>query len=123
MATIPAVKKDVGPSGDGSTILVTWSTVTEADECAPVSMPAHADKSILAFGTWDGANVAVHGSNDGTNYAPLADPGGTVIDITQDGAKQVVENTVWVKPVVTTGGATQDLDISMLFRLNNPLRQ
>lgn len=123
MATIPAIMKDVGPAGDGSTILVTWTEVTEADDCAPVSMPGHADKSILAIGTFDSANVAVHGSNDGTTYAALNDNGGTVIDITVAGAKQVVENTLWVKPVVTTGGATQDLDISMLFRLSNPLRQ
>lgn len=123
MTTInPTFVRYIG-SADGSTARVTWTDVTETDDCAGVALPEYADKSVQVFGTFDSANVAVHGSNDGgTTYAALNDPSGTVIDMTVAGIKAVLENTEYVKPVITTGGATQSLTVVMLARLSNPLR-
>lgn len=122
MAAIKAVVTDVSEMGDGATLRVVWTPVTEADECVPVRLPWLADRTIQALGTFGSCNVAVHGSNDGgVTYAALNDPTGTVIDITAAGIKQVLENTEWTKPVVTTG-SSQSISIAMLFHASNPKR-
>lgn len=121
MATIIAVPRDVGRTGDGSTIQYTWTNVTEADDCASITFPEASDKSIQAAGDFGGASVALHGSNDKTNFAPLRIPAGTAIAITTAGINAVLENTVQVKPVIT-GGSSQNLTITLLCHLTNPMR-
>lgn len=108
-------------NGDGSLVLVQWTPVTEVDTCVEVQLPEYADKSVQVAGTIGGSSTAVHGSNDGTNFALLRDPGGAPIAITAAGIKQVLENTLMTKPVIT-GGSSQNLTVTMLFRLANPLR-
>ena len=123
MAAIdPTIVRFVG-SGDGSCIRVTWTDVTENDTFTPCNFPEYADKSIQVFGTFDSASVALHGSNDGgTTYAALNVPAGTAIAITTAGIKAVLENTEWIKPVASSGGATQSLTVAMLLRLGNSMR-
>lgn len=121
MAVIKPVITAIG-NGDGSTYRIIWSGVTESDTCAPVAMSGYADKSIQVFGTFGGGSVALQGSNDsGTTYAPLNDAGGTVIAITSAKIKSVLENTEWMKPVIS-GGSSQSLSIAMVTRLNNTMR-
>lgn len=122
MAVIPAVLTSVG-RGDGATILVTWASVTETDTFGAVALPEYSDKSVHVSGTFDSASIAIQGSNDGTNYCSLFDPSSTVIAITAATAlKAILENTVYVKPLASGGGATQSVTVSMLCRLPNPLR-
>lgn len=103
---------------DGSAKRVVWTPVTEADTCTPVSMPELSDKSVQVLGTFGGSTTAVHGSNDGgTTYAALNDPTGTAIAITSAKIKAVLENTEYVKPVVT-GGSSQSLSIAMVAKLS-----
>lgn len=109
-------------SGDGSIKRVVWTPVTEADSCAPVQLANFADKSIQALGTFGGATVALHGSNDGgVTYAALNTPASVAIGLTAAGIKAVLENTEYVKPVMT-GGTNQSLTIALVARLANPLR-
>jgi|GEM_PF-1201307 len=124
MATITPTITDISMRGDGSVQQVIWASVTQADTCLAVKFPQYADKTIQVAGTFGGASVAVNGSIDGTNFAPLTDQGGTVIAITTAPAasiKQVLQNALYVQPAAT-GGAGQSLTISMIFRLSNPLR-
>jgi hypothetical protein len=121
MAAIVPTIRDVSPRGDGSSLLVTWTPVTQADTCNPVSFPDHPDKSLQCSGTFGSASVALNGSNDGTNYAGLNSPNSTVIAITAAGVKSVLENTLYVQPVAT-GGSGQTLAINMLVRMTNPMR-
>jgi hypothetical protein len=121
MATIVPTKVLVG-NGDGSTFTMTWTPVTESDVCQAVSLPEYADKSVHASGTFGGASVRVYGSNNGSTFVALNDASSTAIAISAEGIKQVLENTLLVKPDCT-GGSAQSLTITMLFRLSNPLRQ
>lgn len=121
MATIKPTITDVGQTGSGYVFQAVWANVTEADSCQAVQYPEYADKSIQVFGTFGGASVALHGSNDGTNFAALNDASGTVIAITTAKIKAVLENTVQIKPVIT-GGASQVLTVAMLIHISNPLR-
>ena len=122
MASIAGTVVDVSPNGDGSCYQVIWTPVTSADTPLPVSFPKHNDRSIQVAGTFDSSTTVVQGSNDGTNYAGLFDPSSTAISITTAKIKAVLENTVWIKPVVSGGGGSQSLTISMLFHLGNPAR-
>lgn len=122
MATINPVILDVSDKGDGSTKTVIWTPVTESDTCAAVSLPELTDKSIHVSGTFGSASVAVKGSNNGgASFASLNDPTGTVIAISGEAIKAVLENTLLVQPVAS-GGSGQTLKISMLFHMNNPFR-
>ena len=123
MATIvPTITYPNAARGDGSTVLVVWTPVTENDTCRPVSYPEMSDKSVHVSGTFGGASVAVNGSNNsGASYAALNDPSSTAIAITSEKIKAVLENTALVQPS-PTGGSGQSLTISMLFHLTNPLR-
>lgn len=124
MATIAPVKSWGGAKQDGSTFIITWTAVTNADSCQAISLPEYSDRSVQVLGTFNAASVAVQGSNDGgTTFAPLNDPTSTVIAITAAGIKAVLENTDQIKPVITGGGASQSLTVAMLFHLTNPLRQ
>lgn len=122
MAVIKPTQIDVSDKQDGSCMQVIWTPVTEADTCNPVRYPKHSDKSVIVSGTVGGSSTAIQGSNDETNFAPLHDSGGTLIAITAAGAKQVLENTVQLKPVAT-GGSGQSITIAMLFHYSNPARQ
>ena len=122
MANITPTLTNVGPSGDGSTILAIWGPFTESDACLPISYPAMSDKSVHVYGTFGSASVAVQGSNNGTSFAALNDPTGTVIAITTERIKAILENTMQIKPVAT-GGTGQSITVAILMRLANPLRQ
>jgi hypothetical protein len=121
MAVIKPTITAVG-RGDGSTLQAIWTPVTEADSCAAISYPECSDKSIQAIGTFGGSSVALNGSNYGTTYAALRDPGGTTIALSSAGIKAVLENTTAIQPSIT-GGTNQSLTIAMLLHLTNPLRQ
>lgn len=126
MSTIKPTVSDVSPQGDSSCLLVIWAALTESDVCGAVSYPKQADRSIQITGTFGGATVVVGGSNDGMNYAAagLNDLTGVAIAITNNTTppKGVLENTLFVKPIAT-GGLSQSITITMLFVLNNPMRQ
>lgn len=123
MAVIKPTVRDVSPSGDGAALLYTWTPVTEADTCAPIATPKHSDKSIHAYGTFGGASVALHGSNnDGATFAALNTPASAAIALIADSIKAVLENTQQVKPVIT-GGTAQILSVGLLVHFSNPARQ
>lgn len=94
---------------------VQWTPVTEADTCASVTLSNYSDRSIQVTGTFGSASVACQGSNDGTNFAALTDPGQTTIAITTAGIKQVTEASILTRPNAS-GGTGQSLTITMFFR-------
>lgn len=123
MAVInPTISSALLGKGDGATVRLIWTPVTENDTCAPAYLPEYSDKSVQVFGTFGGASVAIQGSNDGgTTYAVLHDPSGTAIAVVVAGFKAVLENTEYFKPVAT-GGVAQSLSIAMLVRVSTPMR-
>ena len=123
MANIAGVTASVG-RGDNSTIVVTWANIGNADTCHEVSFPEYADRSIHVSGTFNGASVVIQGSNNGAvSFATLNDPTETAITISTEAIRAVLENTAFIKPVITGGGGLQSLTVSLLFHLTNPLRQ
>lgn len=122
MADISPAVSAVG-RGDNSTMRVTWSPVTNADTCHPVSFPEYSDRSIHVFGIFGGATVQVLGSNNGgVSFATLNDPTETTISLTSERIRAILENTEFIQPIVSGGDGTQAVGVSILFHLTNPLR-
>lgn len=120
MATISPVVSDV--SIDGSVSKVVWETVTNANaEGAPIVAVEWADRCISVTGTFGGATLSVAGSNDGTNYYALNNAQGTAATFTAAGVKQIVEVPMYIKPILT-GGSGSDVDVIMIARRANSMR-
>lgn len=94
---------------------ILWETLTNGDTGSPLLCPHLADKSIQVTGTFgSGGTVVLEGSNDGSNWETLNDPQGTAISFTAAGMYQVLENTKMIRPSVTAGDGTTDLDVTMV---------
>lgn len=118
----PTFRKLRGAAGGIDAIVVTWGLLANGDTGKPVQLPAAADRSIQAEGTFGaGGSVACEGSNNSTvgtdgNFRALSNPAGTTIAITTAGIQQVTEATAWVRPNVTAGDGTTSLTVTMCMR-------
>jgi hypothetical protein len=86
------------------------------DTGKPFECPHYADKSVQVIGTFGGATVTIQGSNmkDTPTYATLNDDGGTALTFTSAGIKKIRENTYWVRPIISGGDETTNLDVYLL---------
>lgn len=115
MATI-AVAKVAGADTIHARTYLWEALVTGSLDGEPIELPDHADKSVQVVGTFDTATMAMQGSNDGTNYESLTDPQGNAIEMTSAGLEQILENTRFVRPLVSSVGASTDLDVYLHVR-------
>ena len=100
-------------------ILVKWEGLTKAtdDTGEPFICPHFADKSVQLSGTLGAAGACtIEGSNmkDSPTYATLSDPQGNTLVLTTLKIEQVLENVYLVRPSITAGDATTDLDVYLL---------
>ena len=93
-------------------IVLTWEALGDADDGAPFALPFKASITMQAIGTFGSATVALQGSNDGTNWAPLQWKGktATALSVTAAGMAEAVECPAFIRPV-TTGGTGTDVDV------------
>ena len=106
-------------NGNGSVVMAVW-TLTSADATGDaMSWADWADRSVTFTGTWGGATAALEGSNDGTNWIPLADPQGTAISKTANAIEAVLELTRFVRPKLTTAGSGATIVATILMRNSN----
>lgn len=111
-------------SDDGSVMKITWETLTTTnDQGTPLSIPKFIDKTVTVTGTFGaGGTVKFQGSNDGTNWYDLSDPQGNAISKTAAGIEAVQENPWKIRPFISAGDGTTDIDVIVIARLNNSLR-
>ena len=107
------------PYEASGTILVRWLTLTDdgSDTGQPFVCPAFADKSIQLIGTLGAAGqCTIEGSNmpSTPTYATLNDMQGQALVMVALGIETVLENTYLVRPSITAGDGTTDLDVYML---------
>jgi hypothetical protein len=97
--------------------LVSWAALGNGDDGAVLELVDYADMTFSVDGTFGaGGSITLKGSNDGTNYYPLTDPGGTAITRTAAGTKSVTETPRFIKPFVTAGDGTTALVPYLLCR-------
>jgi hypothetical protein len=95
--------------------LASWAALDNGENGDSVEMPSYSDRSIQVQGTFASATVAIKGSNDGSNYFQLKDPFGNDVSFTAAGGKQIVECTRYIRPEVSGGGGTTDIQVSLLM--------
>lgn len=116
MATITPVITRLMPNNFYVGDSVFWETMTTTNDTGlPYAKPQFSDRSIQVTGTFGAAgNLRVQGSNDGTNWATLTDPQGNALDITSAKIEQISEVTQYIRPFVSGGDGTTDLDVTIL---------
>ena len=105
------------PSGDDTLALVQWTGLLNTDTGAPVTFPKYPDRSVQIAGTFGtGGTVVIEGSNDGTNFATLNAASGGALTTSTAVIRQVLEQTVQMRPNVTAGDATTNITVSMVVK-------
>lgn len=106
---------------DDNTVTVTWPLVTQADTFTAVGgarLLDYSDRNVHIYGTISGATLIVNGSNapDASEVAPLTDAQGNAISKTVLPAlEQITENTLFVQPTHSGGGA-ESVTVVMMMR-------
>ena len=108
------------PWGASGITLVKWEGLTKTtdDTGEPYICPHYADKSVQLIGTLGvGGVCTIQGSNmkDTPTYATLNDAQGNAMTMDALKIEQILENTYLVRPAITAGDATTDLDVYMLI--------
>lgn len=100
---------------DVQTRTLFWQGLTDdtSDTGAPADLKNHADRSVQLIGTLGaGGACTIQGSNDGgINWATLNDPQGDPLVLTALGIYQILEYAKEVRPAITAGDGTTDLDL------------
>jgi len=120
MATIQVDTKQVNTPGEVHRVnTASWLNMQASDEGVPFGVSGSNDRSVQVFGTFGGAAVEIHGSNDGVNYALLSDPQGIALSFTTSKIEFVTELTLYMKPVISGGDGTTNLNVIALVRKGN----
>ena len=89
-----------------------WDNLTNNDTGTPIDVSDRPDRTVSVQGTFGGATMTLQGSMDGgTTYFTLSDNLGAPIALTVAGTVLVAQNTKTIRPNVTGGGGTTDLDV------------
>lgn len=99
----------------GATWHVLWEGLDGDDNGEALEMPAWSDRSVQFVGTFDSGTVILQGSNDGVTWATLQDLEGTAISTTSAALVSVMEITRYVRPSVSGGGGSCDIDVHMII--------
>jgi len=95
----------------------TWAEIPNGDDGQPAIHPGTGDRSVQIFGTFGtGGSVTLQGSNNGTNWATMHDTGGTDLTFTAAGLEAVLENTQYIRPIVTAGDGTTAITVILNVR-------
>lgn len=115
MATRNATVSDFSDGGNAR--LITWSGLLNGDNGAPAQWVEFADRCFQVTGTFGaGGSLTIEGSNDGINWAALADPQGNALTFTAQKVEQALELPRYVRPNVTAGDGTTSLVATLCMR-------
>lgn len=99
--------------------LIVWANLSQVNDTAEAcnSLSEYDDRSVQITGDFGTTgNIALHGSNNNTDYVILNDPLGNLINFGVTGLKQVLEYTRSVKPVLSTPDGSTDLTVTMIAK-------
>lgn len=116
MATRANVVTPIKTWGD-EVHIISWSGLLNGDDGTPIEMPGSSDRSVHFVGTFGaGGTILLEGSNDGVNYVVLTDPQGNAISKTATGLEMITELTRFIRPRVSAGDGTTDLQAYVLVK-------
>ncbi len=90
----------------GRTVIHTWD-LTSADATGDaISVPGSSDRTVQFIIDTSGSAIAVlEGSLDGIAFFTLTDSQGNDISTKADTGEKVEENTLWIRPRLSTAGS------------------
>ena len=93
-----------------------WSGLLNGDDGSAESTSRLSDKTVQVNGTFGaGGSVTIQGSNDGINWFTLTEADGTTpATYTAAALAQLLENPLYVRPLVTAGDGTTSLTVTLL---------
>lgn len=107
---------DIEAFGDHGHV-ITWTGLLNGDSGTPLEMVGSADRSVQITGTPSvGGTVLIEGSNDGTNYSTLHDPGGNALSLTSAQIVAVLEISAFIRPRVSAGDGSTTFAVTLLVR-------
>lgn len=115
MATVN-LTRDVS-SGFGAAL--GWTPLANGDDGQAWDTQDMPDVSVQVLGTFGvGGNLRWQGCNEVVplNWVTLADPQANALDFTTAKVEQVLENTRWMRPLVTAGDGTTSLTVRVWAR-------
>jgi len=123
MATKPVVITPATPE-DYQNHTAVWASLLNGDDGTPVLMAGSQDRSVQYTGTFGaGGSIQLEGSNDvvarglfPANWFVLSTPQGTTGAKSAAGIVQIEEATLWVRPRVTAGDGTTNLQASLFMK-------
>ena len=89
--------------------VATWEGLTGTEDGAALSRSKMSDKTVQISGTLDGGTVVLEGSMDGDTWHTLTSDG--ISEINALGLHWVWENPRYIRPSITGGGASSDVDV------------
>lgn len=98
--------------------LFKWENLLNGDTGESISLPKHSDRSIQVIGTFGGGGICtIQGTNmnTGETWATLADPQDNALIITSAKIKAILENTYKIRPNITAGDGTTNLNVYLLL--------
>lgn len=96
-----------------------WETLTTTNaDGAPFTTSRYSDKSVQVLGTFGaGGTLLIEGSNDGgTTWATLNDANGNALSFGAAKIEQILENVEKIRPRVSAGDGTTDLDVYIIAK-------
>ena len=105
---------------DYSVIQYKWETLTTTnDNGRALELPVYPEKTVHILGTFgSGGTVKIQGSNDGTNWIDLTDTRGNTISKIATYLGTIAENPRYIRPFVSAGDGTTDIDVILIARRN-----
>lgn len=114
MAEVKATITELQTAGLGDAYKVVWPLLAGTDTGEAVALYGYNDRSVQVEGTFDSGTVTMKGSNDSTNFEGIRDPSSTALTFAAAGLKGVLEAVVQMKPVVSGGGGSCALTVTMI---------
>ena len=93
-------------------VSVQWTGVASSSTPTAFKAANYVDHTIQVAGTFGGATIALHGSNDGVTYTQLTDQANAALTCTTTCLKSIQQPALYIKPVVS-GGTTVNLKINL----------
>lgn len=104
-----------------NTKVIKWGplTTTNADGAPYILSGRYPDKNFQMIGTLGtGGKIAMQGSNEATvtTWAALHDQAGAACELAALGVKQILENTLQIRPYLSAGDGTTSLYAYLIIR-------
>ena len=116
MATVAATYPETNEDQVG---IISWTPLTSTNtDGSPLSRVKWADKTVTITGTFGTGTVVIQGSNDGTNWFTLKDPANAALSTTSTMLRAILENPLYIRPLVTGGDGTTSITVRLVARRN-----